>query len=177
MAKIICEGLDRLGKSTLISGILNRLGYHEVIHFDKPKSLEVYSSSLFKYQEASFKNLFRILSCSADVICDRSHIGEYVYAPLYRSYDGGYVYDLEDSYIASGSNFHLTNRLILLTCEDPSVFGEDDGQSFDWSMRRDEQDAFIRAVERSRIRDKKIIRVDRNGEFRPAREILDEALA
>lgn len=177
MAKIICEGLDRLGKTTLISGIINRLGYHEVIHFDKPKGLDVYSGSLFKYQEESFKNMFRLLSCSADVICDRSHIGEYVYSPLYRSYDGSYIYDLEDSFIASGSNFHLTTKLVLLTCENPQSFGQDDGMSFDWSKRMSEQDAFIRAVERSRIRDKKIIRVDRDGEFRPAREILDEVLA
>lgn len=36
------EGLDRLGKSTLIQGILDTLGYHQVIHFSKPQKLAVY---------------------------------------------------------------------------------------------------------------------------------------
>ena len=36
------EGLDRLGKSSLIEDIINQQGFYQVIHFGKPKVLQVY---------------------------------------------------------------------------------------------------------------------------------------
>jgi hypothetical protein len=35
----IIEGLDRLGKSTLIKNIQHRFGFYQVIHFGKPEIL------------------------------------------------------------------------------------------------------------------------------------------
>ena len=64
---ILVEGLDRLGKSTLVESIQQELGYFQVIHFGKPKHLKFYETqatngfilnekSEYLYQHASFKN-------------------------------------------------------------------------------------------------------------------------
>ena len=183
MAKIILEGCDRLGKSTLINGILNSLGYHQVMHFEKPRLLAIYQDEVLgrdplrSYQEASFKNMFKLLSAyDANIICDRSHIGEAVYSDLYRNYDGNYVFDLEDAFIGSGSSFHLQTTLILLTT-DNFGFITDDGMSFDFSKKEEEQNRFIKAVNRSKIKNKRIINVHNGqGGFKTPKQILDEIL-
>lgn len=191
--KYLIEGLDRLGKDTLINGILHRRGYHQVLHFSKPSVLECYSAgeagdpietkreALFRYQEASFRTMFSLLrdATYTHVICNRAHLGECVYAPLYRGYDGGYVFGLERSFMADSAN----TRLILLT-EDFDIAEElssgivDDGESFDFTKRREEQALFMAAFERSTIKDKRIICVTdpAMGGFKPKPWILQEAL-
>ena len=53
MAKTVyaIEGIDRLGKGTLISGILNRVGFYNVVHFGKPEVLKVYADAKQPYDE------------------------------------------------------------------------------------------------------------------------------
>lgn len=175
--QFMIEGLDFLGKSSLISDIQNTLGYHQVIHFEKPKKLDAYAGDLYQYQRASFENLLHALRAPFfNVICDRAHLGEAVYADLYRGYSGDYVFNLEHF-------FRLQDlrglRLILLT-EDFSISNhfKDDGQSFDPSKRIEEQQRFISAFEKSIIRDKQIICVTdpKTGGFRDRKDVLQEAL-
>jgi hypothetical protein len=40
--KFMIDGIDRLGKSSLIKRIQDELGYHLVIHYDKPQILQRY---------------------------------------------------------------------------------------------------------------------------------------
>lgn len=183
--KFIIEGLDRLGKDTLIQGIQHRHGYHQVLHYGKPLKLDCYLhdatlSAERQYQEASFSAMFEILRDSqhTKIICNRAHLGECVYAPMYRGYSGDYVFDIEHS---AGVHNWTTIRVILLT--EDFEFGRhfvDDGLSLgSIDKRRKEQELFIQAFGRSTIRDKRIICVTdkASGRFRPRQEILDEALA
>lgn len=188
--KYLIEGLDRLGKDTLINGILNTRGYHQVLHFSKPQYLTCYepcptgmsaaemkSEALFKYQERSFRTMFSMLrdATYAHIICNRAHLGECVYAPLYRGYAGEYVFDIERSLM---KDVHST-RLILLT-EDFKISQHfvDDGESFDITKREKEQEMFLAAFEKSCISDKRVICVtDSTGGFRPKEQILAEVLA
>ena len=183
------EGLDRLGKSTLIEGIRNALGYYEVIHFSKPQKLQAYSggfpvqgvppSSLqvYHYQQESFRNSMILARSGARIIFDRWHLGEAVYSPMYRFYNGDYVFDFERNH-----NLDIADiRLILLT-EDFGVSRHfvDDGQSLGTvNDREEEQNRFIGAFNRSVIRDKRIISVTDPGlgGFKPKDWILAEALA
>jgi len=187
------EGLDRLGKSTLVEGIQRELGFFQVIHFGKPQRLEKYKYSimpddiahdrdncypeLFHYQQACFRNSMKLSQSGARIIFDRWHLGEAVYAPLYRKYDGNYVFDLEKRF---GIDETSMVRLILLT-EDfaSSQHFVSDGDSFDDTKREAEQDRFIAAFNKSIIRDKRIICVTdpTTGQFRDAADILKEALA
>lgn len=180
--KFLLEGIDRLGKDTLARGIQERLGYHLLLHYTKPLRLACYSPGVDaerQYQEASFRTLLQLLhdTYEAQVICNRSHLGEVVYAPLYRGHSGDYVFDLEREY-----DIQLVScvRLILLT-EDfgRSQHFTDDGLSLgDASKREKEQALFQAAFQRSVIRDKKVVCVTDhvNGQFRTSSAILDEAL-
>ncbi len=182
------EGLDRLGKSTLIEGILNTFGYYEIIHFSKPKMLKLYNDaaevkgvpnplqSAYLCQRASFWNSMVLANSGAKIIFDRWHIGEVVYSPMYRKYSGDYVYSIEqDNNIAE----HPSLRLILLTENFQAArHFIDDGQSLGpIEKREEEQKRFVEAFNRSNIVDKKIICVTDplSGHFRRKEDILEEA--
>ncbi len=183
------EGLDRLGKSTLIEGIMNALGYYEVVHFSKPRKLDAYANTaqvqgvpaaslqVYHYQQESFRNSMIMARSGARIIFDRWHLGEAVYSPMYRFYSGDYVFDFERNHNMDSVDV----RLILLT-EDFSVSRHfvDDGQSLGTvNDREEEQNRFITAFNRSIIRDKRIISVTDPGlgGFKPKDWILAEALA
>lgn len=183
--KFLLEGLDRLGKDTLVRGIQNRHGYHQVLHYGKPLQLDCYSLNQMltpqrQYQEASFRTMFQLLRDAphAGIICNRAHLGECVYAPLYRGYGGEYVFEIERNFDAHSLP---RTRLVLLT-EDFEVSAHfvDDGLSLgDKGKRLEEQALFLEAFETSTIKDKRRICVtDRvTGGFRDADTILNEALA
>lgn len=199
MNAYLIEGLDRLGKSTLIDGILNARGFHQVIHYEKPKLLDVYMDprvvhhkflvkpdekeaawkqrALEEYQYDSFHAMFAMIQSGAHLIMDRAHLGEMVYAPLYRKYNGDYVLSLEEEYHVN-TCYHA--KLILLT-EDfsKSKHFQDDGQSLGpESARAKEQELFINAFERSKFRYKQIVNVTgEDGNFRPKEDILAEVLS
>lgn len=193
ISKFMIEGIDALGKDTLINGILNTRGYHQVLHFSKPVVLDIYKTEQWEmkdhrpvrsysthplkaYQEASFKTMFSIIhdATFSRVICNRAHLGECVYAPMYRGYDGQYVFDLERDFQIQ--EVHL--RLVLLT-QNFETMGEiiDDGESFDFSKRQQEQELFIAAFEKSIIADKRIVNVTADGGgFKPREQILHEVI-
>lgn len=180
--KFLIEGLDRLGKNLLIAGIQNRLGYHAVIHCSKPMPSDYYTSlsatgALRLFQEDAFRTMFSILQGAGSIIYNRAHLGECVYAPLYRGYSGSYVFDLENEFCAP----RMANvRLVLLTENfDVSKHFQDDGKSLGpTTQRRDEQHLFVRAFTLSRFPDKRMVNVTDagTGGFRAANEILDEVL-
>jgi thymidylate kinase len=187
--KFMIEGLDRLGKDTLISGIQHKLGYHQVLHFSKPQVLECYHpkdendptvdrrESLRRYQEASFRNMFAIFRDAkySHLIANRAHLGECVYAPLYRGYSGDYVFDMERAFMSDVRD----TRLVLLI-EDFEIAEHfiDDGDSFDVSKRRLEQEYFLMAYNKSCITDKRIVCVTDpgTGGFKRPDWILSEVL-
>ena len=204
---IIC-GIDRLGKSTLISNIRQALGFFNVLHYQKPEVLAYYKNSIasdltffdsvgvpvdllsnvqleleidkysrYFYQLESFNQMMQILEGDGKFIFDRGHLGEYVYAPLYRGYEGDYVFALEDS--ACIDQFDDV-RLILLTEDfEHSRHFVSDGQSFSDENRKKEQNLFKTAFERSMIADKRVICVTdpTTGQFRNPLEILEEAIS
>jgi thymidylate kinase len=185
------EGLDRLGKSTLIDGIKQREGFFQVIHFGKPEILKVYEEAAerwnkefegqgqsrngaYLYQRASFSHSMILAQSGASIIFDRWHLGEAVYAPLYRGYSGDYVFELERVHQLNDS---LVRLILLVEDFDRSKHFVSDGESFDDTKRRDEQELFVAAFNRSIILDKRMICVTaRDGSFRSRDEILSEAL-
>lgn len=202
--KFLIDGIDRLGKSTLIQNILQELGYHLVVHYDKPKVLQrnkYYAEGLKEtdpdqsqlemelfnlsvdnlarriYQEDTNKNMFNLMKTDIPVIFDRTHLGEMVYAPLYRGYSGEYVYDIEKDFLEEKMyTAHSEVRMVLLISSNLEMI-QDDGLSFDPTKKYEEQTLFVKAFEQSRITNKVIVDVhDGKGGYRPYEEILKDAL-
>lgn len=171
----IIEGIDRLGKDTLIKNLMNILGYRPVIHFQKPQKLNCYVNSEIMYQQDSFFHLMKMLNSDIPFFYNRSHIGEAVYGPMYRNTDASWLWQLEAKFYLDETNV----RLILLTEGENAKHFKSDGESFDDSNRKNEQNAFIRVVNNlTRIQDKRIICVtDKNGEWKNENQIVQEALA
>jgi hypothetical protein len=177
----IIEGVDRLGKGTLIKNIIRRRGYHQVIHYEKPMISEFYSRpgcddkrAIMDYQVDSFCRGFELMLTAqrCPIIFDRFHLGETVYSPRYRGYDGDYVFELE-------RNFHISDmnhvKLILLTTSNWDIV-EDDGLSFDVTRREDEQEDFKRSFWLSAIRHKVLVDVSDEDGWRDPLSIADEAI-
>lgn len=181
LQNLIVEGLDRLGKSTLLHTIENKLGCFTKLHFGKPPSLEHYQTASpitvvttsntvciqhigekERYQRDSFKQMFSLLEVGSSIMLDRAHLGEAVYANRYRSYDGNYVFEYEAASTA------ISNTLLVLLVNHDHALEQklvDDGESFDWTKRAEEQDDFITAFNRSRMHHKMILPVGKNGAF------------
>jgi thymidylate kinase len=172
----VIEGLDRLGKGTLIENIQQECGFRMYYHYEKPKSLAFYKqfkNNLETYQLASFEVGFQTLASCIPVIFDRFHLGETVYSPRYRNYSGDYVFDLEEKY---GADEMTHVKMILLTTSNFD-FIVDDGLSFDFSKKGEEQKDFISAFNKSIFPNKIIIDVhDGHGSFKDPKKILAEAL-
>lgn len=82
---IIIMGSDGSGKTTIATELSKKLGY-KIHHFGPPKNYEDGKKQYFEFIKNNNEN----------VICDRFHEGEAVYAPLYRGYDGSdYFSELE----------------------------------------------------------------------------------
>src|SRR5579885_2292224 len=105
--QFIIEGVDRMGKSTLIKGLLDTLGYHLVVHYDKPKLLKHYQAMtdepLKAYQVSLYNQMFKMIDRGDRVIFDRGHLGELVYAPMYRKYNTDYVLETERDFDTSSA--------------------------------------------------------------------------
>lgn len=153
--RIVVEGLDRVGKSLLITNIIKSIGYHHVLHYGKPIQSPIYNNSLEEYQTQSFIQGFELLINNTDIIFDRFILGEYVYSPRYRDYNGDYVFEYEKKYKI---NNYDDIFLILLTCSDTSIMVDDD-DSHDFSKKDEEQLDFIKAYEKSIITHKLMLNV------------------
>ena len=174
----IIEGCDRLSKSTLVNQIKHTYGFFQVVHYGKPEQLDYYkqhvwyNDSAYCYQIDSFSNGLNALRPGQNTkfIFDRFHLGEVVYSPRYRGYSGDYVFTLEDNSQVDTWD-HVA--LILLTTSDWS-FIQDDGDSFDFSKKEEEQHSFIEAFNKSIFKHKFLIDVNNNGFYKDTSDILAE---
>ncbi len=182
----ICEGIDRIGKDSLINGIINSLGYFNIFHKQAPEVNQYYSdlalklklsfpnANLYMYQCESFISDMVMLKQAEvkqfNLIMNRSWIGEAVYAKRYRGYDGNFVFDLEK---ISGID-KLDKTLLVLLYTSSFDFIKDDGKSLDFSKKEEEQKDFIEAFNRSIIKHKLMLDVhDGSGGFVRPEKLLD----
>lgn len=162
LSNLIIEGIDRIGKDTLVTGVLDKLGFMQVVHYQKPLALQFLNGSFEAYQRASFYKMFLMLD-QGQMLLNRAHLGEVVYAPRYRKYDGSYVFELEASHPIA-----LNNTMLVLLHTSSWVPITDDGESFDFSKKDEEQASFKEAWESSAITHKLMIDVAYQDAFVPA---------
>lgn len=196
MKLIILEGGDRLGKSTLIKGICDNFNYDNVCirHFGKPRG-NLDPNNVLDYQFECFNKEKRLLQKFIEVtggdyyryfedimIWNRSHLGEYVYSQMFR---GGNAEELKQLLI-EWEKFNIKRMyeedckvyLITLTADPEFFLSKEDGKSFSKTLNEKsiELKLFNEAHNFSLIKNKLLVKVDSNGEFRGKEEILTEVL-
>jgi len=160
---IIFEGPDNVGKGTQIQKILpylhdrptHQLHYSAVTGFNTPEETKEYS-------EKTYFSMFKLLHHyyeEFNFVLDRSHIGEMVYAPLYRNYDGDYVLEIEKVWM--GYDFWKQIYLITFVDDPENLIKRDDGLSFtiEPDKKKDEINRFMEAFKKSNIKYKHTINV------------------
>jgi len=161
---------DNVGKSTLIQNIkneFNQTSFH-ALHYSAVKqktagSVQDYSSKLYYQMFDIMYNINREYQDSG-VICDRSHLGEMVYGPIYRDYTGEYVLEIEENFMHD--TFWDDVYLITLYDEPENLVNRDDGLSFttDLAKKKVEIDNFKNAHKKSNIKNKMLLNIKYHNE-------------
>lgn len=174
---IIIEGVDALGKSTQIQKIKEEFEKQGIsVHILHYSSIKAFGNDNKKIREASYKqyrDMLKLANYAASedsmaLILDRSHIGESVYSPLYRNYNGDFVFEEEKTFLWQDNLKRI--KLILFTDEVEAIIKRDkernDGQSFslDPEMKKKELDLFDKAFEKSILNKKRIELKGRDAE-------------
>lgn len=157
--KIIIEGPDNVGKSTLIRNIIEefKVPWIYICGYKIPKGSKEFQENLEKDIKMNF---FDCIENSKYIISDRNYLSTYVYSPLYRGYNGDFVFKLEKQY-------NLDDwTLILLTDEIENLIKRDDGLSFstNFENKQKELQLFKEGFEKSHIQNKKIFNVSELNE-------------
>ena len=159
---LIVEGSDNIGKDTFIKNFIsnNLHKIWQVIHYS---NLKISNERSISYSTALYSDAFETMleyqnSFKKGLIFNRCHLGEAVYSPLYRKYDGDYIFDIEKRY---RDNLDKVVLLLLTTSDCESVFKRDDGKSFykDAASMQWEVDQFKKAFHTSSIKNKIMIDV------------------
>jgi len=168
----IIEGLDRTGKTTLKENIRKNFTDKKLLtfHISNIKSLSNILAE--SYNRAMYFKYFTLLEenhKTQDFIFDRFHLGEFVYSPVYRNYNGSYVFEYEQKILNSEV------YLILLISSDLKILEKrEDGNSIsrgNFSFLEKEQNLFLEAFNLSRIKNKLIIDI----KDKSAEEVYKEA--
>jgi len=175
---ILIEGPDNCGKTTLINNLKNHysdytlhaLHYSNVKQPTPEKTIE-FSTKLYTQMFSIMQNLST--KYKTGVICDRSHLGEMVYGPIYRGYTGDYVLDIEKK---NKINISFWDSLFLITLRDSAerLIERDDGLSFstDLDKKNTEINNFINAHNQSLIKHKLLLDIETHD----AEQALDAAV-
>lgn len=173
---IICEGPDNVGKSTLIQNLKNYYNNYTLhtLHYSNVKSQDPITYSKKLYFEM-FNMMVDITKFdNTGIICDRSHIGEMVYGPIYRNYSGEHVLTIEKKFKRFKD---VWDNLILVTLIDKPerLIEREDGLSFstDINMKRTEISNFIEATTKSNIKHKLVINIEHNNELQALSIVTD----
>ncbi len=176
---LIIEGADRMGKSTLITNIKNHYNNYTLhqLHYSNVKQST--PEKTIQYSTKLYIEMFELIQeiseqhKNSGVICDRSHIGEMIYGPLYRGYSGKYVLSIESLF----HGFDFWNDLILITLIDKAenVIKRDDGLSFstDLEKKKNEISKFKLAHIESTIQNKLLLDISEHNENQAIQAVVE----
>lgn len=157
---IVIEGPDNVGKSTLIKNIKDHFNDMSLINLHFGNVKQDSKEDVIAYSKKTFQDMFCIMQDQATrdksgVICDRAHLGEMVYGPIYRNYPADFVIDIERQWT---NYLPVWNNLFLVTLYDTPerLIERDDGLSFstDLDKKTTEINNFLSAHDKSLIKHK-----------------------
>lgn len=131
-------GQNGSGKTTLCNNLSKELNL-EIKHFDKVKTMEEGKKQYF-----DFLNNYN----NKDIILDRFHDGEWIYAPIYRNYEANYLNEIENKIKT------FDYMLILITCDINEIYKRLDIRGEDYLKPEHyqlEKDNFIKFINRQTL--------------------------
>ena len=159
------SGPDRTGKDTQIVNLKKYLEEQgklvHVLHYSAIKGDNIEARSNMYYHEM-FKIIKFAVYNDINLILNRAHDGEVVYGPIYRNYDGKYIYEIEESF----GNRVLNQCILFVFTADPSeLIKRDDGLSFTTEVEKKkiEIDKFVEFYNDTHIKNKLLINITGKG--------------
>ena len=149
---------------------------------DKPVHFVHYEGckdDTLEYNRRQYEDMFDLFAEGCDkrhFIIDRPHVGESVWAKLYKQYDGSYVFDLERDFIIAYPDVHAQTLQFFIFDTATNMLDREakrkEGYSYnqtDIVQKQLELDLYVRAAEKSSL-NTRIIWLD--GSFDEAYEII-----
>jgi len=184
---IIIEGPDNTGKDTLEKNLQDKLGNCISYHFSSPPST-IPKYDKLNYQIKGWQNTWLNTQQSMEVrnlkfgIWNRSHLGEYVYGPMYRNMPENVVIEeikkFESTFLEPNKN-EIKPHLVVLIPNIQTVIQNDDGlsHSIDIIDKTNEIYKFKQFVNITSIEDCIIYEVcEPNGNFKDPLLICEQIL-
>jgi len=159
----IFEGMDNCLKDTLIQLFRATLSPEtQILKYNSPpKGI----ANVELWQKAHFKDMFDLIKTNLDndsrnLILNRAHLGEYVYSPIYRGYEGDWIFDLEKSFL-HGSDFYKSNikLFVFYDSNNSNLHLREDGNSLSKDSEENldkERVRFLQAFKKSGISKKRM---------------------
>ena len=180
---IIIEGLDNVGKDTLISKICERYPITTIVHCSKPSSDDPDEAA--KEQNElfmSYANMIRDndLKYSDCIIFNRYHMGEYIYGCIYRGRSSEEVLNMidevDDVLLASNKDIYYIQ---MKSSNLDLIIKNDDNKSISKNNRErveTERERFEEVFNHSRLNKLLLDVADKDGNFRTREEIFDDVI-
>lgn len=159
----IFEGMDNCLKDTLIQLFRATLSPQtQILKYNSPPKGV---ANVELWQKAHFEDMFDLIkanidSSSRNLILNRAHLGEYVYSPIYRGYEGNWIFDLEKSFLRSSDFYHSNIKLfVFYDSNNSNLHFREDGNSLSNNDNENldkERGRFLQAFEKSMISNKRI---------------------
>jgi thymidylate kinase len=180
---ILLESPDNCGKTTQVQHLTTYFAQKNrvvnVVHYSNIKGLS--SKECRTYSSRLYEDMFHYGDSVRNkvTICDRAHIGEFVYGPMYRNYSGKYVFDIEKKFV-DRVIWRKNVYLIIFVDEPENLLAREDGLSQsknDISKIALEKKRFEEAYELSHIHNKLLINIagkDKEQVFTEIRKFIEK---
>ena len=176
---VIIEGVDNIGKTTLVNVLKKRMAGYKITHLGKPEE-DPWANGMGKkfakkYQQTKQLTFYadwmrRLDENSEFLLFDRGHLGEIVYGSLYRGYDSSSELKIFEC------QFNLSKVLLVLLNTDKPEEIKDDGKSHNPKNLKKELKAFRKAFDESFIPNKLLLSTHQNESRSTPDELADDIL-
>lgn len=167
---VILEGLERTGKTTVAEILENNFGF--ISFKDHNHLMEMDPSFIANRLDATLSMITALDKANVDVVLDRFHLSELIYATYYRGYNRTNFQHIK--YIDEVLS-HLNTKLILLerTVDDDyeEVFPRKCSAEIIAAMQKD----FRYEVDKSYIKNKMTCNTSENGFYDIAKDIVNSS--
>lgn len=171
------EGMDNCLKDTIIHELRSILPPEtQILKFSNPPR-GVHAK---EYQMKHFQDMFDLMESTLAVnkrhlILNRSHLGEFVYAPIYRKYDADWIFEMEKAFLAKKNHSEQSALLLFYDSSNEKLKLREDGKSFsglDDAKMDNERERFLQAFDKSYFEHK--MKFDLSNYVRPNMDFKKE---